>query len=159
MSKLRRFEEAGAGYFVTTVSHGRRSIFQETEAVELLLGELRTYKEELSFRVYGYVIMPDHVHLILHPISVAGLSEIMKRVKGRFARRYNKNIRGIGTVWRHSFFDRGLRDESALGMQIDYMHENPVRKGLAASPADYAFSSARAYLFEFDDGVTDRYSA
>ncbi len=127
MSKLRRFEEAGAGYFVTTVSHRRRPIFQETEAVELLLGELRTYKVELSFRVYGYVIMPDHVHLILHPISVAGLSEIMKRVKGRFARRYNKNIRGIGTVWQHSFFDRGLRNESALA----YANRLHARKSCA----------------------------
>ncbi|MFQ5913190.1 MAG: transposase [Nitrospinota bacterium] len=159
MPKLKRFVEPGAGYFVTSVTSERRAIFRDERAVRLFLTILRDYKEELSFKVHGYVVMPDHVHLFLQPGGSASLSEIMKRVKGKFARRYNREIKPIGTVWQHSFHEEGLRNEAAFWKKMNYILENPVRKGLTASSGAFPFSSATVYLEGVEDGITDRYPA
>ena len=157
MSKLKRLEEPGAGYFVTTITRGRKPIFQDPEAARLFLTILRDYKPTPCFKVYGYVVMPDHVHLFIHPEGSAGLSEIMKRIKGKFARWYNKKVNQVGTVWQHSFHSEGVKSEKAFWKKINYILDNPVRRKLATFASDFPFSSAKAYLEYIDDGITDRY--
>jgi REP element-mobilizing transposase RayT len=89
------------------------------------------------------VVMPDHVHLILTPLidrdamEVCSLAEIMDAIKGASAHKVNKVLGRKGRVWQPESFDHVLRSSESLDAKIQYILENPMRRGLAASLADY----------------------
>lgn len=69
----------------------------------------------------------------------------MNKIKGNFGNKYNKMVGRSGNVWQSRFFDEGITDRKELISKINYIHNNPVRAGLAQSPADYEFSSYNYY--------------
>ena len=88
------------------------------------------------------VVMPDHVHLLLTPLSddqgwPYPLSAILKIIKGMSARSVNKLLNTSGPIWQEESFDHTLRNDESLKEKLEYIRQNPVRKGLAASPEDY----------------------
>jgi putative transposase len=92
----------------------------------------------LKFKLYGLVVMPDHVHLALAPISgLEGpipIAEIMQTIKGTSAHLVNKLLNRRGRVWQEESLDRALRKEEQVTEKLFYMMQNPVRVGLVASP-------------------------
>jgi len=82
------------------------------------------------------VIMPDHVHLLLTPLDTS-LAETMKRIKGASAREVNRELGGKGSLWQREYFDREIRSSENLRAKGEYIANNPVRAGLAASPDEY----------------------
>jgi putative transposase len=110
------------------------------------LEELRRCREELGFLLLSFVVMPDHVHLLLVPGSTADLPQIMRYIKGRFARAFNLTRSAAGAVWQQRFFESAARTEAQLKRWVRYIEDNPVRSGLAASPKSYAFSSGGGAL-------------
>ena len=87
--------------------------------------------------------MPDHVHLIFTPLidpvllEVISLARITKSIKGASAHLINRRLQLVGTVWQEESFDRVLRSSEKLDEKAQYILDNPVRKGIAFSPADY----------------------
>src|SRR3972149_3531164 len=77
-------------YFITTVTHNRQKVFAGASAAEMFLEELNYARQELGFALLSFVVMPDHVHLLLVPRSPSPLSLVMQTIKGRFARRWNR---------------------------------------------------------------------
>ena len=90
----------------------------------------------------SYVIMPDHVHVVVVRGPGDNISAVMRYVKGRFARLYNAHRNTDGAVWQPRFYDVAIRNERELMTRIRYVEENPVRAGLAVRPDQYMFSSA-----------------
>ena len=91
----------------------------------------------MFYDLAAVMVMPDHSHLILKPRSEYGLSRIMKGIKGVSARRVNE-IRGTaGSVWHDESWDRILRDVSEFEEKLQYVIDNPVKAGLAASGEAY----------------------
>lgn len=146
MSELRRYLEKSAVYFVTTVVANRKKIFTDVNSARFLLFCIGYHKFLLEFNLFGYVIMPERLHLLLQPTSEKNnLSWIMKLIKGNFARKYNELHCQKGKVWQDRFYDTGLRDEQEILKWLEYMHFNPVKSGLVNHPSEYEFSSYHQY--------------
>ncbi len=94
------------------------------------------------FQLHAAVIMPDHVHLLLPPLCDEkgwpyGLPAILKLIKGASARSVNKLLGTTGPVWQEESFDHVLRSQESLEEKLEYIRQNPVRRGLVQRPEDY----------------------
>jgi REP element-mobilizing transposase RayT len=95
-----------------------------------------------TIQLHVAVIMPDHVHLLFTALRDAdgwtfALPEILRAIKGTSARGINKLSGSKGPVWQDESFDPVLRGDESLRETIDYIRQNPVRKGLVQRPEDY----------------------
>ena len=93
-------------------------------------------------RVHAAVVMPDHVHLLLTPLRDAGgnpysLVEILQAIKGASAHSVNRSLRRSGPVWQEESFDHVLRSSESFEEKLEYIRQNPVRRGLVTRPEDY----------------------
>jgi REP element-mobilizing transposase RayT len=94
------------------------------------------------YRLIAWVIMPNHVHVLIEQIDGFPLADIVHSWKSFAAKEINKRRDAGGQVWASDYFDRFIRDESHLAGAIRYIEENPVKAGLATRPEDWPFSSA-----------------
>lgn len=145
MGAIKRYFLEGTPYFVTTVTKERTPLFRDERLARILLVTIEYHKTVFDYLVYGYCLMPDHLHLLLLPRGSFTLSYIMKMIKGSFARKINKLRGTAGSVWHRRFYDEVVRSERQLLTQLDYMHQNPVAAGLVPAAKDYPFSSFHQY--------------
>jgi REP element-mobilizing transposase RayT len=95
-----------------------------------------------TIQLHAAVIMPDHVHLLFTALrDIEGwtfaLPEILRAIKGSSARSINKLSGRSGPVWQDESFDHVLRGDESLRETVEYIRQNPVRKGLVEKPEDY----------------------
>lgn len=107
MVTLKHFIEKGAIYYVTSVTRNRREIFFDEFAARFLLITIAYHKYILEFNLLGYVIMPDHFHILLQPNDKRQLSKLMNYIKGNFARKYNLYRSEKGHIWQEGYFPIG----------------------------------------------------
>ncbi|MDO8616242.1 MAG: transposase [Dehalococcoidia bacterium] len=144
MSVWRRFEGHGYPSLVTTNVAERRPIFRSPDAAATLLETIAGVRPQEGIDLLAWVIMPDHLHLVLQLPPGVRLGRVMQLIKGRFAHRYNRSRLGAGPVWQSRYHERGLRSGEELVAAIHYVHYNPVVAGLAREPEAYVWSSAAA---------------
>ena len=89
--------------------------------------------------------MPDHWHALIFPHDSLTISDLVRDVKSVSSRRLNRFRRRSGPLWQHQFWDRFVRHAKEFGERLNYMHNNPVRKGLTAKPEDWQWSSFRNF--------------
>ena len=114
-------------FFVTSVTWGRRSLFQSERAARLLLDTISNYRERGIFELYEFVIMPDHVHLLLAPKAGVALERTMQFIKGGFSHRFMKETGSRMEIWQRSFTNHRIRDWIDFEKHRRYIHLNPVR--------------------------------
>ncbi|MDO8613234.1 MAG: transposase [Dehalococcoidia bacterium] len=144
MTRIKRFHVTNYPYFVTSATLGRLAIFADLAAASHLRDVLYETRTRYKFLLLGFVIMPDHLHAVVVPRPGDKISQVMRFIKGTFARRYNESRNATGPVWQPSFYDRVVRDERGLMEVLTYVTGNPVRAGLCSDPSEYRFSSAHA---------------
>ncbi|MEZ5337300.1 MAG: transposase [bacterium] len=99
--------------------------------------------EDLGFLPLAWVVMPNHVHMVIVQSAGCQLGRIVGRIKARSATRINR-LRGVeGKLWQSGYFDRMIRSMEHLWNTIEYVHENPVQAGLAKQAVDWEWSTAR----------------
>jgi putative transposase len=125
-------------YFVTGVTARRRRLFQVAANAELLQATLLHYRDQGRFLLHAFVIMPDHFHAIITPAQEVSLEKAMQYIKGGFSFRLKSRL----DVWMRSFNQTQILDEAKFAAAVHYIEQNPVRRGLAPSAAEYASSSA-----------------
>ncbi len=145
MSVWRRYPGHGFPSLVTTNAAQRRPIFRERQAAEELLRVIAEVRTEEHVDVNAYVIMPDHVHLVLSVHRRTSLGRVLQLIKGRFAWRYNRDRNRSGKVWQDRFHEKALRSEAELLRALEYVENNPVTGGLADRPEYYLWSSASGH--------------
>ena len=110
-----------------------------------------------KYNLYVAVVMPDHVHLILAPLTdverqmISPLSEIMKGIKGTAAHAINRQLDRRGSVWLEESFDHVVRSSESLDAKIEYVLKNPVHKGLVTVPSEYQWTWRRPTAPVFPD--------
>jgi putative transposase len=124
-------------FFITTQSHDRRRLFQVTATAELLIETLQHYRHEGHYKLHAFVIMPDHIHLLLTPTGIT-LERSIQLIKGGFSHRLASTL----PIWQRGFTDRRMRDRDDFLTHRTYIHHNPVRAHLCQLPEDYPYSSA-----------------
>jgi REP element-mobilizing transposase RayT len=95
------------------------------------------------YRLSAWVIMPNHVHVMINMIEGFRLPDIVKSWKAFSAREANKVLGREGEFWQRDYFDRYIRDETHYNNLINYIQNNPVEAGFVEKPEDWPFGSAR----------------
>ncbi len=130
-------------FFVTTnTSMGRRLLQSERNAM-LFIDVLRSYMRSQKFQVHDFVVMPDHVHLLLTVKNGMTIERAMQFIKGGFSYRLKKETGYAGEVWQRGFSEVRVEDLRSLQQHRQYIAENAVKAGLADLPEEfpYCFSS------------------
>ncbi len=94
------------------------------------------------YHLLAWVIMPNHVHVLVETLAGHPLSAILHSWKSYTAKAANRMLGRSGPIWQPEYFDRAIRDERHLAAAIEYIHNNPVKAGLAQRAEDWPFSSA-----------------
>ena len=136
---LPHWQQPGSIYFVTWHCKKGQSLVPEERTITL---EAVRYWDKRKWTVYGAVIMPNHVHLLVQPLerpdgSIFDLGEILHSVKSFSAHRINQRRNARGSIWQDERYDRIVRDEKELREKWEYLRSNPVKEGLAEKPEDY----------------------
>jgi len=149
MKPTRRISPPGT-YFVTTSTQAGRPLLQRDLAAELFVQMLYEYRSQGRFRLHAFVVMPEHVHLIITPSE--SLERTMQFIKGGFSFRASRELALPSQVWARGFADHRIRDANDFIVHREYTHMNPVRRGLVNRPEKFRFSSAHA-AYELDDAL------
>jgi|HubBroStandDraft_6_1064221.scaffolds.fasta_scaffold39646_2 putative transposase len=129
-------------YFITICAHMQQNLFQRDEVAELMVATFEKYRDAGEYELHEYVVMPNHIHLLLS-LNHQNLGRIIQFIKGGFSHALHQYGCAFATVWQQRYYDRRIRDENEFAEVAEYIRQNPVRKGLVESAADYPFSSAR----------------
>ncbi len=118
------------------------NLLQSERMAELFCKSLFTYRAEGKVRVHAFVVMPNHVHLLISVVTGSTLERTMQLIKGKFSREAGKLLQLNHPFWQKSFVDRRVRNAEECRSFLNYIHQNPVVGRLAESPAAYPYSSA-----------------
>ncbi len=135
-------ESAEKTYFVTLETRQRRPVFAAASMADLLVQQIYRQRAQKRFALHEFVIMPDHVHLLVTPRAM-NVEQSIQLLKEDFARELLEQMSLRTEIWAPSFSERRIRDGADYQMHARYIAGNPVRHLLAESPEDYAYSSAR----------------
>jgi len=134
-------------FFVNVNLRPRIKHFTECE-YSPILSVLEASRRRLGFLLCGYVLMPDHWHALLWPQSPLLISQVLHDVKKVTTLRLHA-LRGTrGPFWQHQFWDRFVRDEAEFQARLEYMHMNPVRRGLVKRPEAWRWSSYNNFALD-----------
>jgi putative transposase len=170
-----RFFETEYPYFMTCTVVGWLPVFTRPEAVEIIYDSWRHSQRERGLKLFGYVILENHLHLIA---SAPDLSDVMQRFKSFTARQIVERLEATGErslLWqlhshklphkaesRHQVWEEGshpqqIRTDETMWQKLEYVHANPVRRGYVDDPLHWRYSSARNYAKQpaLIDVVTD----
>lgn len=163
-----RYDIAAQARFLTYSCFQRFSLLGQPHVRDLYVREIATQSARLGFEVIAYVVMPEHVHLIVVPPVEGRIAGVLRGLKQGLGRRMPAEMRengdpmlarlvgphGRALLWqRGDGYDRNVRGEGELREKIGYIHANPVRRGLVERAEDWVWSSARDYAGE--PGVVD----
>jgi len=110
----------------------------------LFLDVLLSYRSQEKYLLHEFVLMPDHFHLLITPLST--LERALQLIKGGYSFRVKKELGFQGEIWEKSFYDRRVRDWEEYCAFRQYIHRNPVKRCLASIPEEYPYSSTRPGL-------------
>jgi putative transposase len=124
-------------FFISTQTYNRRRLFQVEANAQLFLETLQHYRSEGHYKLHAFVVMPDHVHLLITPQAIT-LERSVQLIKGGFSRKIESKF----PIWQRGFTDRRMRDKEDFLTHLSYLHDNPVRARLCQRPEDWPYSSA-----------------
>jgi len=159
MTRLPRYYGAHHLHFITCSCYRRLPLLRTARSRDRFLTILEQTRKRYKFVVVGYVIMPEHIHLLISEPGIGTPSTVMQVVKQLSAhallpKQKKKNLNQIDLFegaqerahfWQARFYDFNVWTQRKRIEKLNYMHENPVKRGLAATPEDWRWSSYRFY--------------
>ena len=142
-------------YFVTSVTYKREKLFEQPANCEILLHNLKYYRDQLGFKLLAYAVMPDHFHALIHVPEGQTISTIMHDLKRFSSIQIGRRINRMGRpIWQQGYYEHVIRDGKDFETKLDYIHKNPLNAGLVENLEDYPFSSYRNYYLD-DNSVIE----
>jgi REP element-mobilizing transposase RayT len=132
--KLPHLTVTGATYFVIFRAHG--SFQLPPDARDLVMTAIQAQQQK-SIDLDAAVVMPDHVHTILRVLDGYTLSRVFQQIKGRSSRQINELLGRQGRVWQVESFDHIIRHAAELDEKMEYIRQNPAKRGLEQNPGGY----------------------
>jgi putative transposase len=132
-------------FAVTFNTKDRKPYFRDPRLAALLLSIIIRARLEMSFYVYGYCIMPDHVHLMVQPQGKAALPRIVRSIKGPMTVMFRRTRPGI-VLWQRGYVDNIITTEKEFESVLNYILFNPIKAGLSARDYEYPFSGVLDYF-------------
>jgi putative transposase len=134
----------GSSYFVTTRCAQGRNVFQIPEAAQTLITVILHYRDTNAYLLHEFVVMPNHLHLLLTSGPSTSLEKAVQLIKGGSSFQISKQRGHKMEIWQQGFHDWTIRDLGDWQIKAEYIRMNPVRAQLADKPEDWLFSSATA---------------
>ena len=159
MPKLRHFDHLNTARFITfTCFHRQKLLTDEAVISEFLDQVIKTFRSRF-IRIFAYVVMPEHVHLVLHPPDSVTLGPVIGELKSKSAARIiSKKLIDLPTIcyvirkgvsrrafWQPRCYDHNCRTRETVIEKINYCHNNPVKRLLVKDPGDWPWSSFNWY--------------
>jgi len=166
MTRRYRITEDSASYFLTSTTVWWTPIFISNLTCDVLINSLAYCQKDKGLRIHGYVVMPNHFHLVVTTPAPNSLSPVIRDLKRYTSREltrvleesswelpvriFRKTGMSSGTgrkykVWQDEFHPVAVFSEEVFRVKLDYLHQNPVRKGLVRKASDWWYSSAGFY--------------
>jgi len=123
-------------YFVSTQTEGRKPFFRHERWARLMLSTLNHY-DETGYRLHAYVVMPDHLHLLITPFD--SIEKSVQLIKGGFSFRAKRELEWTGEIWQPGFTDHRIRDEEDWLRHIEYIRANPAQARIVADAVLYEY--------------------
>jgi len=141
MTRGRRIYFCDAVYHVSVRGNNKQNVLGTVEDKKIFLGLLNKFKLRFRFKLYGLVLMDNHVHLIIRAVSNINISKIMQAVNLSFSFKFRKKYNYFGHVWQGRFRSNVIDEDRYISSCLEYIHNNPVRAGLVSDAGDYLWSS------------------
>jgi putative transposase len=126
-------------FFATTKTSMGRRLLQSERNAGLLIDVLRSLVAERKFELHDFVVMPDHLHLLLTIRDGMTIEKAMQLIKGRFSHRLSHEFGYKGEVWQRGFAEEQLIDRKSFESHREHIAQNPVKAGIAASSDEFPF--------------------
>jgi len=170
VSRLKHYYGLNHLHYLTTSTYRRARLFDSERFRNQWVATLGELRRELGFKIVGYVLMPEHFHALLWPSTEANPSQIMQKLEDRTALFILRNLReNLGfpwcqkmlarvtlpptvhhhahfRVWQRKFYDMNIWTAKKREEKLNYMHNNPVKRGWVRQPGDWPWSSWRFYF-------------
>ena len=160
---LKRYSGAGDLHFITCSCYQRRPYLASARRHDLFLTILEQVRQRYRFVVLGYVVMPEHFHLLISEPDKGNPSIVMQVLKQRVARRVLRRSRVSSKAaqcllwdlppvendhfWQRRYYDFNIWTERKETEKLLYMHDNPVKRALVSKPDQWVWSSFRSYAY------------
>ena len=154
---LRRQYGKGHLHFITFSCYRRLPLLRTARARDIFVKELGKVRDEMGFHLLGYVVMPEHVHLLMSEPPRGTPSTVLHKLKLRVARKLRKRQRPwcaaqmqlpfveteepLRAFWQARFYDFNVYSQGKKNEKLNYMHANPVIRELVKHPRDWGWSS------------------
>lgn len=156
MPRIARIAPQEYIYHVLTRGNNRQDVFKEKKDYEKYLEILQRYKDKYKFKLYHYILMTNHIHLVIEPKEEGGsLAEIMKGINLSYAQYYKSKYKHIGHFWQDRYKSIIISKDNYLLACGSYVELNPVRAKIVEDPKDYRWSSYNTYAYGKKDAVVD----
>lgn len=160
--KLKHYDHDGRARFITFLTHKRIPVLTNTSFRKIIVECLEEVRKSYDLHLLGYVIMPEHVHLVVVPPKELKLGPVIGELKRNSAKKIHellklkhgalinrlmvtRNGRQRFALWQKRCFDHNCRSHESVWEKVEYCHNNPVTRGLVLKPDDWQWSSCRWY--------------
>lgn len=137
---LKRYQQAGDMHFVTFSCTERKPHLNSPASRDLFEESLERMRQRFGFFIAGYVVMPEHVHLLVSEPPGVQLAVALKSIEVSVAKQSKQR-----PFWQTRYYDFNVYTERKRIEKLKYMHRNPVKRGLVETPEDWRWSSFRHY--------------
>ncbi|HVC48308.1 MAG TPA: transposase [Terracidiphilus sp.] len=139
-SRLKRYQTEGNYHFLTFSCYRRLPFLTDNHSRKVFLDTLEAVRRRHQFFLFGYVLMPEHVHLLLGEPMAERLDNTLRVLKGQTSRQ----LRGSrDRFWQIRYYDFNVLTQRKFVEKLRYIHRNPVARGLVSKPEDWPWSSFR----------------
>jgi putative transposase len=149
MARLHHLPMSGCTYFVTTNSFQSTSLFQVHTSADIIVAKLLHYRDADAYQLHAFVLMPNHLHLLLTPRANTTLEKAMQLIKGGSSHEIHKQLGHRREIWQSGFHEATIRDVPDYQSKVRYIHQNPVAARLVVNPSEWKWSSA-SQLYALD---------
>ena len=146
MARLTHRTAPGCTYFVTTDTWQNREIFRVVELAELLCQRIVECRDQSAFLLHEFVVMPNHLHLLITPGATTTLERALQLIKGGASNTIHRQRGHKMQIWQPGFHESTIQNSKDYKTKCAYTRMNPVKAGLVEKPQDWPFGSASAKL-------------
>jgi putative transposase len=140
---LKRFQQTNQLHFITFSCYKRQPLLHTEEAKDTLQQILEQTRKQQDLRIAGYVLMPEHVHLLTNEPATSTLATFLQILKQQASRQLKPPNQK--QLWQRRYYDFNVSSPEKFTEKLQYIHRNPVKRGLVTSPKDYRWSSFNHY--------------
>jgi putative transposase len=154
---LKRYYERRHLHFITFSCYRRMQLLASPRRRDALVRLIERVRKQHRCPILGYVVMPEHLHMLIAPPELGDPSAFMQAIKQRSSRQFRRRKAKTALLfadarpkyfWQKRFYDFNVFTEKRRIEKLKYMHRNPVRRGLVASPELWRWSSFRFYMLD-----------